>query len=183
MKTKRVLSIWLCICMLLTTCITATAAFAEPASGLIICQVYGGGGKDETPASHSFIELYNAGDEPVDLGGVTIEYFVNEPEIKTLELNDVSLPAHTSYLIRCAEENSINPSVITVEKSDQEWADRYIDNEQYTITLKKDGTVLDTVSVNENSYGISKQKAIYRNVSGNTFADGFEVIGYKDNKD
>lgn len=36
MKTKRVLSIWLCICMLLTTCITATAAFAEPASGLII---------------------------------------------------------------------------------------------------------------------------------------------------
>ena len=203
MKTKRVLSIWLCICMLLTTCITATAAFAEPASGLIICQVYGAGGKGDSAADHSFIELYNAGDTDVELEGVTIEYSSareqtaekthlgstlpvgeSEPVIETLELDDVSLPAHTSYLIRCAEENYEKESpVFTVEKSDQEWADRYIDNEQYTVTLKKDGTVLDTVSVNENSYGISKQKAIYRNVSGNAFADGFEVIGYKDNKD
>ena len=67
MKTKRVLSIWLCICMLLTTCITATAAFAEPASGLIICQVYGAGGKGDSAADHSFIELYNAGDTDVEL--------------------------------------------------------------------------------------------------------------------
>ncbi|MGN0671036.1 MAG: choice-of-anchor I family protein [Anaerovoracaceae bacterium] len=199
MKTKRVLSIWLCICMLLTTCITATAAFAEPASGLIICQVYGAGGKGDSAADHSFIELYNAGDTAVALEGVTIEYSSareqtaekthlgstlpvgeSEPVIETLKLNNVSLPAHTSYLIRCAAENYEKESpVFTVEESDQEWADRYIDNEQYTITLKKGDTVLDTVSVNENSYGISKQKAIYRNVSGNAFSDGFEVIGYK----
>ena len=74
METKRVLSIFLCVCMLLTTCIAGTAAFAATEGKLIICQVYGGGGKEDTPISHSFIELYNAGDKEVSLDGVTVEY-------------------------------------------------------------------------------------------------------------
>ncbi|WP_461671125.1 lamin tail domain-containing protein, partial [Mycobacterium tuberculosis] len=53
---------------------------AEAADGasapnhLIIHQVYGGGGKSETPFTHSFIELYNPTNNTIDLSEWTIDY-------------------------------------------------------------------------------------------------------------
>ncbi len=44
---------------------------------LIIHQVYGTGAKGDTPLSHSFIELYNPTDAPVDLNGYRIGYLSN----------------------------------------------------------------------------------------------------------
>jgi uncharacterized protein len=47
---------------------TATGA------GVVISQVYGGGGNSGAPYTHDFVEIFNRGDAPVDLGGLSIQY-------------------------------------------------------------------------------------------------------------
>jgi hypothetical protein len=52
-----------------------TTAPSEPcATGLVISQIYGGGGGTGAPFTHDFIELHNAGNTPVTLGGKAIQY-------------------------------------------------------------------------------------------------------------
>jgi uncharacterized protein len=43
-------------------------------SGLRISQVYGGGGNTGAPYTHDFIEIFNAGDSPVSLDGLSLQY-------------------------------------------------------------------------------------------------------------
>lgn len=161
---------------------------------LIINQVYGGGANDSTPVSHSFIELYNPTDNAISLEGYSIGYLSNgksnTPQEVKLALSG-SVPSHTSYLIRCEQQDISTPDLIkfTVSKFDQEWT-QTIDNKRYQITLYKGNKVEDAVSVNEGNVEgsalsdgtISKQKAIRRigfaDTNNNT-AD-FEVVSYKD---
>lgn len=161
---------------------------------LIINQVYGGGANDSTPVSHSFIELYNPTDNAISLEGYSIGYLSNgksnTPQKVKLALSG-SVPSHTSYLIRCEQQDTSTPDLIkfTVSKFDQEWT-QTIDNKRYQITLYKGNKVEDAVSVNEGNVEgstlsdgtISKQKAIRRigfaDTNNNT-AD-FEVVSYKD---
>ncbi|MBE0411000.1 MAG: ExeM/NucH family extracellular endonuclease [Anaerolineales bacterium] len=42
--------------------------------GLLISQVYGGGGNSGAYYTHDFIELFNAGDAPVDITGWSVQY-------------------------------------------------------------------------------------------------------------
>lgn len=42
---------------------------------IIITEVYGGGGNSGATYSHDFIELYNTSNEPVDIGGWSIQYY------------------------------------------------------------------------------------------------------------
>jgi uncharacterized protein len=60
------------------------ALFAQPrdpahlalaaSSGLVISQVYGGGGNSLAPYSHDFIEIYNGGPSPISLAGLSLQY-------------------------------------------------------------------------------------------------------------
>ncbi len=55
------------------------AAFAAPAvlastSGVVISQVYGGGGNSGATYKRDFIELFNAGSAPVAIGGWSVQY-------------------------------------------------------------------------------------------------------------
>jgi predicted extracellular nuclease len=43
-------------------------------NGLVISQVYGGGGNTGASHTHDFIELYNPADAPVDLAGLSLQY-------------------------------------------------------------------------------------------------------------
>ena len=43
-------------------------------SGLVISQIYGGGGNSQAPYSHDFIEIYNGGPAPISLGGLSVQY-------------------------------------------------------------------------------------------------------------
>jgi len=50
-------------------------AYAAPdGSGLVISEVYGGGGNSGAPFTHDFVELFNPTDAPVDLAGLGLEY-------------------------------------------------------------------------------------------------------------
>ncbi len=52
-----------------------TTAAPEPcATGLVISQIYGGGGGTGAPYTHDFIELHNAGTQPRSLAGMAIQY-------------------------------------------------------------------------------------------------------------
>ncbi|HEX5282487.1 MAG TPA: choice-of-anchor D domain-containing protein [Bryocella sp.] len=50
------------------------AAFAGAQTGLVISQVYGGGGNTGAPYSNDFIELYNPTSSPISLNGLSVQY-------------------------------------------------------------------------------------------------------------
>lgn len=64
--------------VVLTLLVPVAAAFALPAlaspSGIVISQSYGGGGNSGAIYTHDFIELFNAGSAPVDIGGWSVQY-------------------------------------------------------------------------------------------------------------
>lgn len=92
---KRWISLLLAAALLL---MAMPAVCAEEA--LLIDQVYGGGGKGDTPIANSFIELYNPGETAVDLTGYSLVYGEN-----TLDLTG-TIPAKGSYLIVGAAEET-----------------------------------------------------------------------------
>ena len=67
---KRLTGILLALALMLSTGLTV---FAEPGTSQpIIKQIYGGGGKGETPIGNSFVELYNPTDAEINLSGYTL---------------------------------------------------------------------------------------------------------------
>lgn len=51
-----------------------TTAHAEPSAGVVVNEVYGGGGNSGATLTHDFIELANRGSEAVDLTGWSVQY-------------------------------------------------------------------------------------------------------------
>ena len=123
----------------------------------IIDQVYGGGGKGETPISNSFIELYNPSGEEIDLSAYFIKY-----GDKILPLNGV-IPANGSYLTVGGAETTTD-EYLTYDLPDADMScDWVINNKNYTIELIKDGTAVDSVTAgNSDATKISKQKSLKR---------------------
>ena len=130
----------------------------------IIDQIYGGGGKEETPISNSFIELYNPWDKEIDLSTYSLKY-----GDKTLNLNGV-IPANGSYLIVGAAENTTD-EFLTYDLPDADMScDWVINNKNYTIELIKDGTAVDSVTAGSSeATKISKQKSLKRVNHGDNF--------------
>ena len=85
---KRLTSILLAFVLLVSAAQVVLGAPQEETTNLIIEQVYGGGGKSETPISNSFIELYNPSGADIDLSAYSLKY-----GDKTLNLNGV-IPAN-----------------------------------------------------------------------------------------
>ena len=68
--------------------------------GLIINQIYGTGNYEtEQPLTHSFIELYNLRNEPLNLKGLYLFYRAKAGSWQSLELKGIVKPKH-SFLIR-----------------------------------------------------------------------------------
>lgn len=170
----------------------AEAADASTPNHLIIHQVYGGGGKGETPFTHSFIELYNPTNDTIDLSGWTVDYSSSRGGTHagsteggawaSLNLSGEVAP-YASFLILGAAETEV-VQIYAIDQFDQEWTGRYIDNDQYNVRLLNDGTTVDQVTVNEAikdaSAGtvvpsVSKQKSIRRV----DFASTYEVLEFK----
>jgi predicted extracellular nuclease len=61
------------LCAALSLAFLALAADASP-SGVVISQVYGGGGNSGATFKNDFIELFNVGDAPVSLAGWSVQY-------------------------------------------------------------------------------------------------------------
>ena len=158
---KRLTSILLVFALILAM-VPAAFAADEPAA-LIIDQIYGGGGKGETPISNSFIELYNPTEEAVSLSGYSLVY-----GDKTLDLTG-TIPAGGSFLIVGAAEATTD-EFLTYDLPDADLTcDWVINNKNYTIELKKNGTdtAIDSVTAGDSdATKISKQKSLKRSNHG-----------------
>ncbi|MGN0370065.1 MAG: choice-of-anchor I family protein [Butyrivibrio sp.] len=156
---KRLTSILLAFVLMLTFAPTAFAGTEK--TDPIIEQIYGGGGKGETPIFNSFIELYNPSGEEIDLSAYSLKY-----GDKTLNLNGV-IPANGSYLIVGAAEATTD-EFLTYDLPDADkTCDWIINNKNYTIELLNDGTTVDSVTAGDSAETkISKQKSLKRTDHG-----------------
>ncbi|MGN1101719.1 MAG: choice-of-anchor I domain-containing protein, partial [Huintestinicola sp.] len=152
---KKFTSIILSVLILIGAALTVWAA--PTAENPIIEQIYGGGGKGETPIGNSFIELYNPSESVIDLSAYSLKYGDS-----TLELNG-TIPAKGSYLIIGAAESTTD-EFLTYDLPDaDETCDWTINNKSYTIELIKDGTSVDSATAGSSAETkISKQKSLRR---------------------
>ncbi|MDD6071532.1 MAG: choice-of-anchor I family protein [Clostridiales bacterium] len=131
----------------------------EAVNHLIINQVYGSGGKGETPITNSFIELYNPTEAAVSLDGYSVVCGEDKLELtagKTIE-------AGKSYLIVCkAEETTDDLISYDLPDADQTWEEYAINNKNYTITLKDGENEVDAATADGTVLKISKQKSMRR---------------------
>ncbi len=156
-----------------TATIYRTVEQSEEPAKLLIDQVYGGGGKGDTPISNSFVELYNPNDEAVALTGYTL---VNGAD--ALDLTG-TIPAKGSYLIvGAAESTSDDYLTYDLPTADQtcSWT---ISNKNYTIKLMNGETEIDSVTANEDvaAVKVSKQKSLKRSNHADTDTNNdFQII-------
>ena len=54
--------------------LVGSAPTGASSGGLVISQVYGGGGNTGAPLKNDFIEVFNGGSSDVDLGGWSVQY-------------------------------------------------------------------------------------------------------------
>ena len=78
-------------------------------NGLVISQVYGGGGNSGAPYTHDFVELYNLSSSAMPLNGLSIQYAsatgtgnMGASSTQLTELPDVNLAAGAYFLVQMA---------------------------------------------------------------------------------
>ena len=113
--------IWIVVLSLFLSSSFVNAVSSEnEAPKIIINQVYGGnkGMPNDTPVSHSFIELYNPGDSDVDLKGWSLQYAETGDKWEVFPLNGV-IPAKCSFLVRCGIHSS--KARFSLDYYDMQW--------------------------------------------------------------
>ncbi|RZL00976.1 MAG: ExeM/NucH family extracellular endonuclease [Rubrivivax sp.] len=91
---------------LLSAVALATSALVAQAStsGVVISQVYGGGGNNGATYTHDFIELFNAGTAPVSLNGWSVQYAsASGTSWQKTALGNVTLQPGQYYLVQEAQ--------------------------------------------------------------------------------
>ena len=93
---------------------------------LVISKVYGNGGNRSAACAYGFIELTNAGEDPLPLGDLSLYYrTADAADYMSFRLPAVTLNGGASFLIRCGSDAaSYNRSaeVLRIEDYDAEWA-------------------------------------------------------------
>ncbi len=84
---------------------TAVPAHAVPSTGLMITEVYAGGGNSSATYNADFVELYNSSSAPISLGGKSLQYRsttnLGIPSgANVFALPAVSVPSHTYFLVK-----------------------------------------------------------------------------------
>lgn len=83
---------------------TATSAQANPAgTGLVISEVYGGGGNSGADYTHDFIELYNPTAAAISVDDMSVQYRSSGGTSAQVTLLTGSVPAGRHYLVQQAE--------------------------------------------------------------------------------
>ncbi|MCW2495061.1 lamin tail domain-containing protein [Jatrophihabitans sp.] len=83
--------------------VTVTTAQATPSTGVVLSEVYGGGGNSGAQYTNDFIELTNRGSAAVDLTGWTVQYISASPGATTTWQSTAlvgSIAAGASYLVQ-----------------------------------------------------------------------------------
>ncbi|XBB69299.1 ExeM/NucH family extracellular endonuclease [Nocardioides sp. WV_118_6] len=92
--------------------LASSPAQANPGgTGLVISELYGGGGNANATYTYDFVELYNPTNAPISLGGKSLQYRASAntgvpSASNTYALPSVQLGAGKHYLVQCATNNA-----------------------------------------------------------------------------
>lgn len=174
-----------------------SSSFAE----LMIYEVYGTGGKSDTPVNRSFVKLYNSSDSAITLDGYTLAYSVDGENYEFLELSG-SIGKNEEFLI-VGKVDTTDEDILTTVFEDEDAdmvCDWQINNKTVTIALINSTNVTDAnISENISSNlvdligissvpfeqmpltGLSKQKSARRvsYTDTNNNALDFEIVDYR----
>ncbi|MCW2814317.1 MAG: Endonuclease/exonuclease/phosphatase, partial [Nocardioides sp.] len=75
-------------------------AQAAPSTGLVISEVYGGGGNGGATFSNDFIELFNPTSSPISVAGMSVQYRSSAGTSAQVTSLTGSVPAGGSYLVQ-----------------------------------------------------------------------------------
>ena len=84
------------------------AAASASSTGLVISEVYGGGGNSGAPVTNDFIELQNTTGAAISLSGLSVQYRSTAGTTSVATALPGSVPAHAKYLV--AEAAGATPS-------------------------------------------------------------------------
>lgn len=153
MKNKSAIVKTLIVFMLLCFLYSAIFIYAENEQGnnVIINQVYGGGlkGDNDSPVSHSFVELYNPTDRDINLNNYSIQYSKGGDKWEVYGLSG-TIKSKGSYLIRANAENTGNAQRLSIDEFDIEYPDWVIDNKSYKIAVVSNSDLLTEVDASDN---------------------------------
>ncbi|MDR1736463.1 MAG: lamin tail domain-containing protein, partial [Oscillospiraceae bacterium] len=140
MKGFKPISLMLTLALVLgVSGMPSALALAEPAAHVFILQTYGGGEEqDGTPISHSFIELYNPTQAPVDLGGYKIVYHDKRDAENHVDWQaelSGELAAGVSYLLRGQAMTDLAEPALQISGYDKDMPDNWLDNKEYEVKL------------------------------------------------
>jgi methionine-rich copper-binding protein CopC len=84
-----------------------------PIAGLVISEVYGGGGNGSAAFTNDFVELYNSTASSIDLAGYSIQYASAAGTFNSTNKLDLTgnIPAGAYYLIQLASSGSVGSSL------------------------------------------------------------------------
>ncbi|MCL1808050.1 MAG: CotH kinase family protein [Oscillospiraceae bacterium] len=202
MKRKIALALMLVLILTLlpTTSTGGDALASAPAGGgVIIHQVYGAGTPMDGAVSHSFIELFNPTENPVDLNNWSVRVANGLGDWNTLPLTGKSIGAKSSFLIVADKYVNTGASVqprYVVPSWDMAW-DIEISNRAFSAELLNGQVSVDLLGVlnDPNSgdavnhftgsplAGISKQRAARRTLE--TYLGGednntdYQILDYR----
>lgn len=89
---------------------------AHAASDLAISQVYGGGGESGAALSHDFVEIFNRGEQAVDLAGKSVQFATPTGDFTSaIALPDLALPPGRYFLIQLAGGANGAPLPVTAD--------------------------------------------------------------------
>jgi hypothetical protein len=177
----------------------------KPLYNIVINQIYGRGMDSDSPGSsagsHSFVELYNVGNEEADLDGYSLYCGYNTDKANNnsmwngkLSLGGKKIPAKTSFLVAVLGQTAAaNPNLViqdydlgwNVDNPSQFNADRKgFNNKNLKVYLARSGAALNELPVNPaNTDGFGAKHAGYvdlLSITGNdsaVSADAFEGTG------
>lgn len=147
-------------------------------------QVFGTGKNNDTPARYGFIELRNSSKDPVKLSGYSVSYYdAASKKYVSVDFPDVTVPAATSYLIRCAEAKGANGEAyketgerVSVKYYDLSW-NVVLDNKEIQLAVTDKGKTPDSARVSQ-----AKNVYVYFIASQAVTADKNTATGISKNK-
>ena len=87
------------------------AAAHASASGVVVSQVYGGGGNAGATLRNDYVELFNAGTAPVDISGWTVQYATAAGTAWQTTALSGTIGAGSAYLVQLASNGSVGAAL------------------------------------------------------------------------
>lgn len=176
---------------------TGTAHAAPDGSGLVISEVYGGGGNSGATFTHDFIELHNPTDQAVSVDGMSVQWRSATSPAKATGVTPLSgeVPAGGHYLVQQAKGNAgtqslpvadatgniamggSNGTALLVEGSEA------VDPGTGAIAYPNDLGIIDLVGVDSNVFetaaapAMSNPRSVARNATGADSDDNSDDFG------